>query len=66
MSVAADTHGYDNCHGAYGGNMRWITTTDHREISTLHLAFSLTMFFVGCANLVCEFPFSQPRPPLWS
>ena len=35
-------------------------------MSALHLAFSLMMFFVGCADIAHQILSKKPGPLLWS
>ena len=55
-----DDHDHHD-HGPAAGLMRWVTTTNHKDIGTLYLWFSLVMFFIGGAMaLVIRAELFQP------
>src|SRR3712207_4455806 len=44
---AGHAHGHGDHHGGYSGLMRWVTTTNHKDIGTMYLWFSFIMFLTG-------------------
>ena len=55
-------HGHDDHHhGPEKGIMRWIKTTNHKDLGTLYLVFAFTMFFIGgLMSLVIRAELFQP------
>ncbi|MGZ5159966.1 MAG: cytochrome c oxidase subunit I [Burkholderiales bacterium] len=65
---AAHGHGYGHDEHAHhpSGLMRWVTTTNHKDIGTLYLWFSFSMFIVGgILALMLRAELFQPGLQLW-
>jgi cytochrome c oxidase subunit I len=59
-------HGHEAHAPHYSGIMRWVTTTNHKDIGTLYLWFALTMFFVGgVLALMLRLELFQPGLQFW-
>jgi len=57
---AHDGHDHDH-HGPDKGIMRWIKTTNHKDLGTLYLCFAFIMFFIGgLMSLVIRAELFQP------
>jgi len=61
------TAGHDDHHAHHPtGFMRWVTTTNHKDIGTLYLWFSFSMFIVGgILALMLRTELFQPGLQLW-
>ena len=60
-TAVADTHEGHDDHGPAKGFTRWLFTTNHKDIGTMYLIFSLVMFFFGGSMaLIIRSELAQP------
>ena len=61
MSENHEAHHDDHGHGPEPGIMRWIKTTNHKDLGTMYLWFAFIMFFIGgLMSLVIRLELFQP------
>ncbi len=61
MSTLEQTASTGHHHGPSKGITRWLYTTNHKDIGTMYLIFSLVMFMVGgCMALTIRAELFQP------
>jgi cytochrome c oxidase subunit 1 len=65
-SIPVDHAAHDHDHHHPSGLMRWVTTTNHKDIGTLYLWFSFTMLIVGgILALLIRAELFEPGLQLW-
>lgn len=58
-------HGHDHAHGPAKGFMRWVLTTNHKDIGTMYLWFSFIMFlFAGSLVMIVRAELFSPGQQL--
>jgi cytochrome c oxidase subunit I len=61
MSTTTATHHDDHSHGHPTGLMRWVKSTNHKDIGTMYLWFAFTMFlFAGALAMLIRLELFQP------
>jgi cytochrome c oxidase subunit I len=67
MSAVIDAHGHAHDEHHPSGLMRWVTTTNHKDIGTMYLWFSFMMFITGgILALGLRLELFQPGMQFWN